>query len=1528
MRLLYHTAHLSDADLAGRALERLSPPVRVEACASVRDVLARYTETPPPDALLLDTSPPAHEPLKALAEIRAAHPDALVIALVRPGADTLAVDALIAGADETLVKHREFFLQAPAAVARVRARRSSGAAGAPPHVLAVVPDGHLALEAASDLRVTRAEDDWWTNPAEQTLAARPDVLLLADAPGTARVAAAIRTLRDRASSTPVVLLAGEVAPDRAVCERIGVAAVVGASDYARLPDIVRSVTTTSRLTAQVAVLRAKEHRLRAIIESVPASVVLATIDGQVLAMNVTGLALIGAGGAGDIVGRSMFSLADAPAVEDLRAFVTRVCQGAPGLARFSGRALDGTPKTFEIRAVPMPRDQDTTVMLGVMRIAPAASPASAGGGAALGMTAGAHPAAATDEAAVRAELDTLREALAKERLVHAGAQQQLEDAGTRQAIQEAAWAAVQAELQRKLILQASLPDREAEHERARALLEQAVRERDQRLLSLSEALQQAEGGLQDAAEQIARLREAAEAHDDETVSLQAIIDVGAGREQELLRALAARDAELTGLQSEIASARQALADDASEIHALHEAADSAATREQDLRQQLAERDATIESVGEQVRTLRQALVDRSAELETLRATADQQAKEHTALLDVRQQMARLQAAAATAEQQERALEEANDRIQRLRTALEDALGTHRDLERTVQERDAELDGLRAERDAADARARTLEGDLAALAARADEPREDASAREAIEAIRAERDAARAEAAQWLTRARAAEDQAARLPDLHAQVEQWRTRFEGARGSLEATFAELTETRRGADRAQHLAADLAELREAHARMRREAEDTTARLRGTETELEAARRRTGDLEAATASLEAARAALAGDLETARDALASLQALHAELQAAMTAGWEARAALATREADAISARDETAAALAAQQAHTARLQADITRLEAEAASLRQGMAAHEADVAALQAARNEAQAALALERERRAALEALAAAASSARDEALALLATRDSEAAQARELAARTATELDTLRSTMAAADGQRADDLALLDEQRERIAALEAELAARHAALAAADQAARSLRVAVTEAEAAREQAERQLAAGRETQRAVLDDQQALRDQIADLQAQLAGQRQLAADVDADRAALREKMARADASSQLLASRQREAHDALERTTAELRERLADLESTMAGERAALEQTLASRDAAFRRLSQSGVVGLATTTAEGALLRCNDALAGFCGLASADDLLRRAGEAGLPLVNDWPAFASLVASSAVPVTVESSVQRPDGGVAWLQASAIASGAPASSAHIEWTIVDATDRYLRLRQQRQGRRLEAVRDLAISAGGELLEALGSRPPETLPGLVPAGSGVDARNRAREIVQQLVAFAQKHARPAHLVDLGEQAAHLRLTLVRLVGEDVSLSLEVPPRPLVVTADPAELDHWITSLGVVLRDALPAMGTIAVSVTPRDLVMGAATGAPRVAPVATLSLRATGYGVRAVTVPLAVQDAVSQRGGVLRSTHDAIGGAATVEIHLPAVVSLSGADAPFPLQARRQPV
>ena len=95
------------------------------------------------------------------------------------GADLLAADAVLAGADDTLVKHKEFVLQAPALFIQIARRRDRN-----PRIAArlrvLFAGGPAADPPDSDehLDVMPVDQGWWTAPGERTAAIRPDVIVL------------------------------------------------------------------------------------------------------------------------------------------------------------------------------------------------------------------------------------------------------------------------------------------------------------------------------------------------------------------------------------------------------------------------------------------------------------------------------------------------------------------------------------------------------------------------------------------------------------------------------------------------------------------------------------------------------------------------------------------------------------------------------------------------------------------------------------------------------------------------------------------------------------------------------------------------------------------------------------------------------------------------------------------------------------------------------------------------------------------------------------------------------------------------------------------------------------------------------------------------------------------------------------------------------------------------------------------------------------------------------------------------------
>jgi PAS domain S-box-containing protein len=122
------------------------------------------------------------------------------------------------------------------------------------------------------------------------------------------------------------------------------------------------------LTQEVAALRTKESRLRALVDKLPACVVRLSPDGLVLATNAVALSLLGATQPNQLLRKPFDALLDEQARGTWKDFVTRVCSGEQRSCEATITALDGVSRTIEADGVPSPGEgQNNSSALMVLR---------------------------------------------------------------------------------------------------------------------------------------------------------------------------------------------------------------------------------------------------------------------------------------------------------------------------------------------------------------------------------------------------------------------------------------------------------------------------------------------------------------------------------------------------------------------------------------------------------------------------------------------------------------------------------------------------------------------------------------------------------------------------------------------------------------------------------------------------------------------------------------------------------------------------------------------------------------------------------------------------------------------------------------------------------------------------------------------------------------------------------------------------------------------------------------------------------
>jgi signal transduction histidine kinase/ActR/RegA family two-component response regulator len=192
------------------------------------------------------------------------------------------------------------------------------------------------------------------------------------------------------------------------------------------------------------------------------------------------------------------------------------------------------------------------------------------------------------------------------------------------------------------------------------------------------------------------------------------------------------------------------------------------------------------------------------------------------------------------------------------------------------------------------------------------------------------------------------------------------------------------------------------------------------------------------------------------------------------------------------------------------------------------------------------------------------------------------------------------------------------------------------------------------------------------------------------------------------------------------------------------------------------------------------------------------------------------------------------------------------------------------------------LETLDREKRLREEQlhHAQKMEVVGRLAggvahdfnnlltviLSAAAEIREQL---PPDHAC-QQDAQEVIESGRRAAALTRRLLAFARQQPLAPRVIDLGETAHGMEKMLRRVLGEDVTLSVEVRAEPRV-RADPGQLELALLNLAVNARDAMPDGGHLEIRV---DVIPAADPRRPPgddvpAGPLASLSVRDDGTGM-----------------------------------------------------------
>ncbi len=296
------------------------------------------------------------------------------------------------------------------------------------------------------------------------------------------------------------------------------------------------------------------------------------------------------------------------------------------------------------------------------------------------------------------------------------------------------------------------------------------------------------------------------------------------------------------------------------------------------------------------------------------------------------------------------------------------------------------------------------------------------------------------------------------------------------------------------------------------------------------------------------------------------------------------------------------------------------------------------------------------------------------------------------------------------------------------------------------------------------------------------------------------------------------------------------------------------QRLAVSTFVASGDRNRLADAVAASEQRYRSLFEEDTAGRFVTTEDWRLIDCNDVFARALGYADRWPLI---GRNLLEMTPDGPILQKLLAVARVEGRagpVEFQIEREDGtliDVSCLLASSLGEGDAIVS--LRGQVVEITARK-RLETRLQGaERMEVIGRLAgglahdfnnlltvIRGNTErLLESMEDHDP-----LKGAVSAIDqAAVRAASMTRQLLAYGRRQVFELRPLSLQELIADLQPLLTEILGDHISVQVWLPSETPQISADARQIEHVLANLAVNAREAMPAGGTLTITVDAVDV-------------------------------------------------------------------------------------
>jgi PAS domain S-box-containing protein len=362
--VLYVATDSREAKLARGAFDKSHPHLTLEFTTDVHEARRHLKEGGGCDALLIGWSVPEEDTLALIAHVRQ---QSLPMAVIAAGDQALERYAQ-AGADECVARGASYLARLPDAIDGAVAKRQTTAAPASesvdaPRPLRIAYTGDVQfLKGALGADRTQLQVTPLAQVVSDAASARPalDAVVLDHASRDAATPDALADVKRLELDVPVVLLVDaqdETTALRTFEGSVDECLVKTPGWTHRLPLRLATVCARHKQARELESLRAREGRLRTLVDRLPACVVRVSADGAILAMNAIALELVGAVEPRQVLRKAFQALVGPEHIETCTDFIRRVADGEPRTLEVSLTTLTGAGRTIEAKGVPMPPEE-------------------------------------------------------------------------------------------------------------------------------------------------------------------------------------------------------------------------------------------------------------------------------------------------------------------------------------------------------------------------------------------------------------------------------------------------------------------------------------------------------------------------------------------------------------------------------------------------------------------------------------------------------------------------------------------------------------------------------------------------------------------------------------------------------------------------------------------------------------------------------------------------------------------------------------------------------------------------------------------------------------------------------------------------------------------------------------------------------------------------------------------------------------------------------------------------------------------